>query len=155
MARFINDGDGPGGGPAPGGGAGSGGAPPAGGDAPAPPTPPVLSATGVRTASSDPTSFVVPVRVRVALRPVNAGGWQLDPDQYVEILPVGSEAGAAPTTDVFYSLSGPTAALNGPRVRLDKASSSPRVVTVRNLCEIWVYTATLGEGVELTVRSKA
>jgi hypothetical protein len=71
---------------------------------------------------------------------------QIGPRDTVQISPIATN-----TTNCFYATGSPDAAKTGPRIVLT-ATSNPRVVRVRNLNEIGLYSTVPGEGITIDVQ---
>lgn len=116
-----------------GGSGGSGGSGGGVGSSSARPSPTRSYSTGmytvVRSAAFDRVEYGPPIDV--------------GPNDTVIVAPVPTN-----TTNCFYSTSSPDAAKTGPRV-VQAPSGVPRLVRVRNLNEIGVYSTVAGEGVTI------
>jgi hypothetical protein len=88
----------------------------------------------------------VPVKRQTPDRAVSGPGYEVPEGGIVEISPLSNN-----TVDVFFSTVGPDAVTGtGARTKLI-TTALPRRVRVRNLSDIWVYSANVGEGVNMTV----
>jgi hypothetical protein len=124
------------------GSAGSAGSGTGGGGGVGSPVAPTLGPSPTRSFSTGMYPVLRGALDRVEYGPPVAIG----PRDTVEVSPNASNA-----SNCFYSTSGPDAAKTGPRILLTP-TSNPRVVRVRNLNEIGVYSGTVGEGVTIDVQ---
>jgi hypothetical protein len=92
--------------------------------------------------------YEIPVTLAVLDEPVRAPAVPVYPDEIVEVSPIGGI-----TANVAVSTVGPSAARYGPRQILTP-SSTPRVIAVSNIGEIWMIANVVGEGVLITKRKR-
>ncbi len=89
----------------------------------------------------------IPVARATADRAVNGPGRFIHADEIVEVSPFPTN-----TQNCFVSTQGPEQAqLGGPR-RILAPTAQPFRVSVRNLADIWVYSAVVGEGILVSIR---